>query len=67
VEETLERASGRGAPASINVRRTKLRLADKLGALEKLGKHLKLFTEKVEASVDVNSSYEAARERLMEG
>jgi phage terminase small subunit len=66
VEETVERASGSGASTSITVRRTKFRLADKLGALEKLGKHLKLFTEKMETSVDVNSSAESAKQQLME-
>jgi hypothetical protein len=48
------------------MRPTKFRLADKLGALEKLGKHLKLFTEKMETSVDVNSSAESAKQQLME-
>jgi phage terminase small subunit len=66
VEETEERASSPGAPTSIAMRPTKFRLADKLGALEKLGKHLKLFTEKMETSVDVNSSAESAKQQLME-
>jgi phage terminase small subunit len=38
---------GRGEDAR-EVRRTKFKLADKKSALELLGKHLKLFTEKVE-------------------
>jgi hypothetical protein len=66
VEETLDRASGSSAPTFLKVRRTKLRLADKLGALEKLGRHLRLFTEKVEANVDVNSSTKSAKEQLLE-
>ena len=40
---------GRGKDAR-DVRRIKFRLADKLSALEKLGKHLGMFKEKVEHS-----------------
>jgi phage terminase small subunit len=54
-----EPGSGRGL-----VRR--YRMADKLAALTLLGKHLKLFTEKVDASVDVNASAKGAKEQLLE-
>jgi hypothetical protein len=40
-------------------------MADKLAALTLLAKHLKLFTEKVEASVDAKASVEGAREKLL--
>ncbi len=33
------------------------KLHDKLGALDKLGKHLKIFTDKVEVSGEVNNPY----------
>jgi hypothetical protein len=39
-------------------------MADKLAALTLLAKHLKLFTEKVEASVDAKASVEGARETI---
>jgi hypothetical protein len=42
------------------------RRADKLAALTLLGKHLKLFTDKVDASVDVNASAKGAKEQLLE-
>lgn len=48
VEVTVEDfKDGRGEDAR-DVRRVKFKLADKLGALEKLGKHLGLFRERVE-------------------
>ena len=46
-EEWVERA-GEGRGNFEAVRKIRLKLTDKLGALEKLGKHLKLFTDKCE-------------------
>lgn len=52
---------GRGEDAR-DVRRVKFKLVDKLGALEKLGKHLGMFTDKVEHSgaISLNVSPEDA-------
>ncbi len=48
-EVTIEDfVDGRGEDAR-NVRRVKIKLADKKGSLELLGKHLGLFTERIEA------------------
>ena len=50
VEVTVEDfKDGRGSDAR-DVRRVKFKLADKLGALEKLGKHIGMFKDKVELS-----------------
>lgn len=38
-----------GDEVPVEIKRTKLKLSDKRGALELLGKHLKLFTDKVES------------------
>ena len=46
-EEWVERV-GEGRGNFKAVRKIRLKLTDKLGALEKLGKHLKLFTDKCE-------------------
>jgi len=46
-EEWVERA-GEGRGNFKAVRKIRLKLTDKLGTLEKLGKHLKLFTDKCE-------------------
>ena len=46
VDEYME---GRGKDAR-KVKRTKLKLVDKIRSLELLGKHLKLFTERIEVS-----------------
>lgn len=52
VEEFTERTGedGEGKPIFENVKRTKFKLSDKRGALVDLGRHLKLFTDKVEHS-----------------
>jgi phage terminase small subunit len=52
VEEFTERTgeSEDGKPLFENVKRTKFKLTDKRGALVDLGRHLKLFTDKVEHS-----------------
>lgn len=52
VEEFTERTGelDDGKPVFENVKRTKFKLTDKRAALVDLGKHLKLFTDKVEHS-----------------
>jgi phage terminase small subunit len=50
-----EYTEGRGEN-SRNVKRTRVKLADKRGSLELLGKYLKLFTDKQEISGDANNA-----------
>ena len=57
-----ERAEGRGDEAR-PYRRVKIKLPDKTRALELLGKHLAMFTEKVQASVSVTDDVAAILER----
>ena len=47
-----EVAGGTGDGERRRVQRTRFKLADKLKALDLLGRHLKLFTEKIELSLD---------------
>jgi phage terminase small subunit len=56
---------GRGEDAR-SVKRVKFRLADKLSALEKLGKHLGMFKERVEhsGSIDLTGSKDALNSKL---
>jgi phage terminase small subunit len=56
---------GREGEPDTTVRTIKIKAHSKLDALEKLGKHLKLFTEKVEVSggLDIASQLTAARRR----
>jgi phage terminase small subunit len=49
IEEFMER-TGPGKEDVERVKRTKFKIGDKLRALEMLGRHLKLFTEKVEVT-----------------
>lgn len=49
-EITVDTTGGAGDGERRKVLRTKFRLGDKRGSLELLGKYLKLFTDKVEAS-----------------
>lgn len=61
VEEYVE---GRGEDKR-NVKRTRFKLADKKGSLELLGKHLKLWTDKLEIKDDVSQlSDEELEQRL---
>ncbi len=62
IEETTER-DGKELKA---VRRTKIKLADKRGALEAIGRHLGLFKEKLEISGPNGGAVllEAVRERI---
>jgi phage terminase small subunit len=50
-----EYTEGRGKN-SRNVKRTRVKLADKRGSLELLGKYLKLFTDRQEISGDANNA-----------
>lgn len=59
---------GRGEDAR-DVRRVKFKLSDKRAALVDLGRHLKLFTDKLEhdVSADLASVLQAAKERAARG
>lgn len=61
-EISVDATGGTGDGERRQVLRTKFKLSDKRGALELLGKHLKLFTEKIELNADG-----ALIARLMEG
>lgn len=68
-EITVDDAGGgAGDGERKRVRRVRLKLWDKLKGLELVGKHLKLFTEKIELSVDdeLLARLAAGRRRLAE-
>jgi phage terminase small subunit len=71
VEEFTERTGEDedGKPTFENMRRTKFKLTDKRGALVDLGRHLKLFTDKVqvedERRLEVQDVKEKLRARLL--
>lgn len=66
VEEFTERTGQDkdGKPIFADVRRTRFKLADKRGALVDLGRHLKLFTDKVEVKDPSELSVEDIRAKL---
>ena len=61
-----EYTEGRGEEAR-QVKRTRFKLADKRGSLELLGKHLKIFTDKVEHSGQVGEYRIVTNVRLPHG
>lgn len=67
VEEFTERTGedDNGKPTFENVKRTKFKLNDKRGALVDLGRHLKLFTEKVEVEGDVKVEVQDVKQKLL--
>jgi phage terminase small subunit len=71
VEEFTERTGEDedGKPTLENVRRTKFKLADKRGALVDLGRHLKLFTDRLqvedERQLEIQDVKEKLRARLL--
>ena len=68
-EITVDEAGGGGGDGvRERVQRTRLKLWDKLKGLELVGKHLKLFTEKIELSGDEDllERLAAGRKRLAE-
>lgn len=64
-----ETAGGSGDDRRERVQRTRFKLADKGLNLERLGRHLKLFTDKIEHSADdeLLKRLAAGRERLAKG
>jgi phage terminase small subunit len=67
IDKSVERigtaAGGRGAFERI--RRVKFRLHDKLAALETLGRHLKLFTDKVEVEGALKVEMQDVKQKLL--
>lgn len=53
-EETGEYKEGK--PVKRTVKRTKFKLFDKRGSLELLGRHLKLFTDKIDLNAKINGN-----------
>ncbi|KAA6459653.1 terminase small subunit [Acidobacteria bacterium AB60] len=67
VEEYVERTGGEsddGESDTEKVKRVKFKLHDKRAALVDLGKHLKLFTEKVQVEGEMSFEVRNVRERL---
>lgn len=64
VEEFMER-TGEGEDGLEKVKRVKFKLNDKRAALVDLGKHLKLFTEKVELGASLKIEAQEARQKLL--
>lgn len=64
VEEFMER-TGEGDSGLEKVKRTKFKLADKRAALVDLGRHLKLFTEKVKVEGTLKLDIQDARQKLL--
>jgi phage terminase small subunit len=67
VEEYTERTGEDedGKPTFDNVKRTKFKLTDKRAALVDLGKHLKLFTEKVQVEGDMQLEIRDVKQKLL--
>lgn len=67
VEEFTERTGEDedGKPALENVKRTKFKLTDKRAALVDLGKHLKLFTDRVEVEGDLRLEVRDVKQKLL--
>lgn len=63
-EEWVERV-GADRDSFEGIRKIKLKMSDKLSALEKLGKHLKLFTEKVEVEGSLKIEAEDVKQKLL--
>jgi hypothetical protein len=66
VEEYTERtgSDADGKPIFENVKRTKFKLTDKRGALVDLGRHLKLFTDKVEVNEKLQVEVQDVKQKL---
>jgi phage terminase small subunit len=67
IDKSVERigtASG-GRGAFERIRRVKFRLHDKLAALETLGRHLKLFTDKVEVKSALKVEMQDVKQKLL--
>ena len=67
VGEISEDILGEGEGAVVT--KKKVKIIDKKGALDSIGKHLKLFTDKVEHSgtVDIKSMSDEELKRIIEG
>ncbi len=67
VEEFTERTGedDKGKPTFENVRRTKFKLSDKRGALVDLGRHLKLFTDKVQVDGELQVEVQDVKQKLL--
>jgi phage terminase small subunit len=67
VEEFTERTGedDKGKPLFENVRRTKFKLTDKRGALVDLGRHLKLFTDKVQVDGELQVEVQDVKQKLL--
>ena len=67
VEEFTERTGedGEGKPVFENVRRTKFKLSDKRAALVDLGRHLKLFTDKVQVDGEFQVEVQDVKQKLL--
>ena len=67
VEEFTERTGedGDGKPIFENVRRTKFKLSDKRAALVDLGRHLKLFTDKVQLDGELRTEVQDVKQKLL--
>lgn len=66
VEEYTERSGEDpdGKPIYENVKRTKFKLSEKRGALELLGRHLKLFTDKVQVEGEMQFEVSSVKQKL---
>jgi phage terminase small subunit len=66
VEEFTERTGedAKGKPTFENVKRTKFKLTDKRAALVDLGRHLKLFTDKVEVDGNLQVEVQDVKQKL---
>jgi phage terminase small subunit len=68
VEEYVERTGGSSDDSDDDferVKRTKFKLSDKRGSLELLGRHLKLFTDKVEVESSLKVDIQDVKQRLL--